>query len=228
MPTRRPRGSIRLEALLDAALAIADRDGFRGVTIRAIAAELRAPPMSLYAHFASKEALHDLMFERVLQRLLTASGKGSWQEELEAESRHARGVLLQHPHWLPLVARVAVPASSFAPYERLLNLMVKRRLSEQDAMLAVSSVMSFTLGLVLVERMMTARHGVVVPLEQLRRVKAMLPQLPHGAYPKIASVAARFDRWSFDNIFELGLRSLILGIELHGRGRGVRRPHRTA
>jgi hypothetical protein len=95
-------------------------------------------------------------------------------------------------------------------------------------MLAISSVMSFTLGLVLVERMMAARPGVVVSIEQLRKVKEMLPQLPHGSYPKIASAAERFNRWTFDNVFELGLRSLILGIELHGRRATPTRPRRTA
>ena len=83
-------------------------------------------------------------------------------------------------------------------------------------MLAISSVMSFTLGLVLVERMMTAKEGVVVPIEQLRIVKEMLPDLPRGTYSGIATTAATFDRWSFDRVFEAGIRSLIVGIEFHG------------
>ena len=45
-------------------------------------------------------------------------------------------------------------------------------------MLAISSVMSFTLGLVLVERPMTAKEGIVVPIEQLRIVKEF-----HGFRP---------------------------------------------
>ena len=63
---------------------------------------------------------------------------------------------------------------------------------------------------------MTAKEGVVVPTEQLRIVKKMLPDLPRGTYSEVAATAAAFDRWSFDGVFDAGILSLILGIEVHG------------
>jgi hypothetical protein len=109
--------------------------------------------------------------------------------------------------------------------------MSKERLSPETAMLAVSSVMSFTLGLVLVERMMTPKEGLVVPIEQLRIVRQMLSRIPRGTYPAIAGTAAKFERWSFDRVFDMGVRSLIVGIELDGLGPRAttrRRLRRTA
>ena len=206
---------IGLHAILDAALRVADRDTLRGVTIRAVAAEVGAAPMSLYSHFSNKEQLYDRMFERVIQQLFGASGKPTWQEEVEAGARNARSLLLRHPHWLPLVTRATVPPFPLGLSDRVLRLMSKERLSPERAMLAISSVMSFTLGLVLVERMMTAKEGVVVPIEQLRIVKEMLPDLPRGTYSGIAATAATFDRWSFDGVFDEGVRSLIVGIGFH-------------
>ena len=114
------------------------------------------------------------MFERVVHQLFGASGKPTWQEEVEAGARSARSLLLRRPHWLPLVTRATVPSFPLGLSGRVIRLMAKERLSPERAMLAISSVMSFTLGLVLVERMMAAKEGVVVPIEQLRIVKEML------------------------------------------------------
>jgi TetR/AcrR family transcriptional regulator, tetracycline repressor protein len=52
----RPR-RIDTEAVLRLTLAIADREGLKAVTMRRLAAELRVTPMSLYRHFADKDAL---------------------------------------------------------------------------------------------------------------------------------------------------------------------------
>ena len=56
---RRGNGNARLDAdkILTAALAIADRHGLSGMTLRMVGAELGADPTSIYRHFASKEAL---------------------------------------------------------------------------------------------------------------------------------------------------------------------------
>jgi len=52
----RPR-RIDPEAVLALALGIADREGLKAVTMRRVAAELGVTPMSLYRHFADKDAL---------------------------------------------------------------------------------------------------------------------------------------------------------------------------
>lgn len=96
------------------------------------------------------------------------------------------------PHWLPLVTRATVPPFLLGLSDIVFRLMSKERLFPERAMLAISSVMSFTLGLVLIERMMTAKGGVVVPIEQLRVVKEMLPDLPRGTYSEVAATAAAF------------------------------------
>jgi hypothetical protein len=85
--------------------------------------------------------------------------------------------------------------------------------------------MSFTLGLVLVERMMIQPTGAVVPLHQLRVVRDILKTLPPEATPRVASAEAHFEHWSFDRVFDVGLRSLLLGIEVQGH-RPVKAPPR--
>ena len=119
------RMHVSKHAVVETALALVDSRGLSALTLRKLAAAVGAPPMSLYAHFASKEQLHDLMFDRLVQRLFPAHGGATWQQEFEAACRHARGLLLAHPHWLPLLTRTALPTSSFGFYDHMLRLMVE-------------------------------------------------------------------------------------------------------
>jgi AcrR family transcriptional regulator len=160
------RRKIDREAVLDAALAVADRKSLRGVSVRSIAAEAGIAPMSIYTHVHSKEQLLDRMLERVARLLLAPTGKATWRDDLEATALHARRLLLAHPNWIPLLARHCVPPFSLAIYDRLLGLMKKDGFTPDNAMLAVSAVMSFALGSVLVERSMSVAHEPI-PRRQL-------------------------------------------------------------
>jgi AcrR family transcriptional regulator len=206
------RSPISKDVVIEAAMSLIDRHGIRALTIRKLAAEVGASPMSLYKHFASKEHLHDLMFDRLVRRLFPAHAGSTWQHEFEAASRHARRELLAHPHWIPLLTRPAVPISSLGFYDHLLRLMGEDGFRPDAAIHAFSSAMSFALGLVLTERMMTP-HGVVVPLQRLALLKEAIPHFSPGTYQHIAAAKSALEGWSFDRIFDLGLRSLIRGIE---------------
>lgn len=68
-PATRPRGvpaGLSREAVLDAALVIAARTGFSGLTMRGLAVELGVTPMSLYSHVSSRDVLLDLVADRFL------------------------------------------------------------------------------------------------------------------------------------------------------------------
>jgi AcrR family transcriptional regulator len=69
MRRQRPRGTITQDAVIDAALTIVDRAKVDGLTIRAVARQVGAPPMSLYSHFANKEQLLDLMYGELVRRM---------------------------------------------------------------------------------------------------------------------------------------------------------------
>jgi AcrR family transcriptional regulator len=54
------------EQILDAALALVDREGIDALTVRRLASELGVGMMSLYYHVADKDALLEGVAERVL------------------------------------------------------------------------------------------------------------------------------------------------------------------
>lgn len=222
--TRSPRGSLQRTAVLDAALALIDKVGADRLTVRGLAEELGRPPMTLYFHFKSKHELLDLALEHLTLRLVKPLGHPTWQHELEAGCRHMRRQLLDHPHWVAVLTRVAVPRPALRVYDHLLGLMLEDGFGREAALFALSSIVSHALGSVLTERLMAGAPSI--PERQLALVKGMLATTPRSTYPSLTAVSSAFDRWSFDRVFEVGLQSLIGGLaELaprrghHGRSR---------
>lgn len=212
-----PRGVVSADTIASAGLTVADRKGLRGVTIRAVAKAVGLSPMALYTYFDTKEHLFDAMFGKVLEQAFERVGRPTWQLEIEAGCRQARELLHAHPEWLPLLTRVTVPACTLPPYEHLLELTAADGISPLDTMYAVSSAVSLTLGAVLVERMMGGRQSDAVPIRQLDQVRDRIRRASPLEWPRIAAAKEAFDQWSFDTVFERGLRSLITGIERTGR-----------
>ena len=166
--------------------------------------------MTLYFHFDSKRDLLDLAFEHLVRRLLVAHAQSSWQTELEGLCRHVRRELLAHPHWVALVTRVRVPPTAMHVYDHLLGLMLKDGFRPESAMFAVSSILSHAVGSVLTERFMNGAPPI--PQQRLKVVGGMLAKSSRGSYPSIAAVSSKFERWSFDHVFEVGLEALIAGL----------------
>ena len=211
---RSPRKKLSADVIADLALAVADRQGLRKVTIRAVAKAANVSPMALYTYFASKDELYDAMFARVLGRAFDRIGRPTWQLEIDAGCRQARALLSAHREWLPLLTRVTVPSCSLPLYEHLLELTAADGMSPVDTMFAASSAISFTVGTVLVERMMMKSQDALVPVAQLALVSEMLRRTAVPKSPLIASTTAAFEQWTFDAVFEHGVRWLIAGIEL--------------
>jgi AcrR family transcriptional regulator len=212
---------------MDAALALADRDGLEAVTIRALAADVGVPPMTLYAHFADKDALYEGMRARIVERFITAGAKTTWRELLETLAHDVVVLHRKHPSLVPLMARGgAPPRSMLGVFDRLLAMMHAAGFALEQALRAYMSVIGFALGMAMVERTIMGGDGEKGRLGLLRDV---LTRLPAGSYPNLAFVASRIDEWSFDDVVESGVRALLDGVE---RERGTPppaiRPRRSA
>jgi AcrR family transcriptional regulator len=97
-PGRRP--ALTREAIVTAAVKIADAEGLSAVSIRRVAAELDARAMSLYSHIARKEDLLDLMRDEVAREfLIEGELPGHWREAVGLIARRSRESMLRHP-WI--------------------------------------------------------------------------------------------------------------------------------
>jgi AcrR family transcriptional regulator len=73
------------ETVVACAVDLADREGLEAVSVRRVAAELSARPMSLYTFFKRKEDLVDLMLDQVIgEMLLDRMPPGDWRDALRA------------------------------------------------------------------------------------------------------------------------------------------------
>ena len=92
-----PRLPLSRERVLQTAVALADRDGVEGVSMRKIAQELGVVPMALYKHVAGKDELLGGMIDVVIAQIdPPATGLG-WKAAIRARILSARRALLRHP-----------------------------------------------------------------------------------------------------------------------------------
>jgi AcrR family transcriptional regulator len=101
------------EAILDAALDLADERGLDAVSMRAVAGRVGVTAMALYPYIGNKEALLDGLVDRLLASLLPLDegegGAGDWRDRLRRGGRAARALARRHPSAYPLLlARPAV------------------------------------------------------------------------------------------------------------------------
>ncbi len=114
MARRRPPGTpAGLDAgqVVAAALDVLRRDGVEGVSMRAVALQLRVAPNALYGHVAGKDALLDAVTGRLVDGVPTDDDAG-WRFQLHCLAHHVWNALRPYP---ALAARfLTSPAASDA------------------------------------------------------------------------------------------------------------------
>ncbi|MEU4313686.1 TetR/AcrR family transcriptional regulator [Nocardia sp. NPDC024068] len=126
LPPRRnargPRQTVSVDEVVAAAIGLADREGYAGVSVRAVAAELGLRPMSLYTYVPGKEALTALMVDAVAYDdapLPPAAAPA--RDRLAAVARQIRDEYLAHPWLLEVPAwRMVLGPGRMRRYERQL------------------------------------------------------------------------------------------------------------
>ncbi|MGC4108252.1 MAG: TetR/AcrR family transcriptional regulator [Thermomicrobiales bacterium] len=97
---RRPRVNLDVDQIVDAAMAIADREGPAAMTMRKIAAELGVGVMSLYWYVPTKRDLEALVLERLMvESAPPDEPTGDWRRDLASIAHAARGNILRH-EWM--------------------------------------------------------------------------------------------------------------------------------
>ena len=100
----RPR-SLTTPAIAATALAVLERKGLEGLSMRAVAGELGVGTMSLYRYVRSREELEGLVVERVLSTVdLDDLGPDvPWAERVATMCERVRDAVGAHPAVVPLV-----------------------------------------------------------------------------------------------------------------------------
>jgi AcrR family transcriptional regulator len=90
------RSPLTRERVLQAALALADKNGLGSVTMRHLAQELGVEAMSLYKYVSNKDDLLDGLIELVALQMSVPSSNAGWKEALRERANSERKILNQH------------------------------------------------------------------------------------------------------------------------------------
>lgn len=92
-------GRLSRAQVVDAAIALADREGLAAVSMRQLAGDLGVVPMALYKHVSDKHDLLAAMIDRVVADYPRPVSRQPWREAVRTRVLGARDALLAHP-WL--------------------------------------------------------------------------------------------------------------------------------
>jgi AcrR family transcriptional regulator len=144
---RGPRPGLSADAIVEAAMRVADAEGLEAVSMARVAAELGRTTMSLYRYVDSKDELLQLMWNgsALGAEGLVIEGDG-WRSRLRAWSLIQWEMLGRHP-W---VTQMPIAAPPLAPnslhfVERGLGTMDDTGLPDPDKMQIIGLVTSYTL-----------------------------------------------------------------------------------
>jgi AcrR family transcriptional regulator len=110
-PARRgPRPRLDVDAVVDAAIALADGQGLAAVTMRALAARLGVSAMTLYGYVPGKDELVDLMLDALYARMPRRAWRAGtgWRERARAVADANRALYAGHP-WAAAVSTARPP-----------------------------------------------------------------------------------------------------------------------
>ena len=146
-PTRRrgPRPGLSVDAIVAAAVELADRDGLDALTMRSLAMTLGVAPMALYTYVPGKAELLDLMLDAVYAAMpRPAWGDEGWRERLTAIARANRALFEAHP-WAAGVSSSRPPLGPglMAKYEHELSALDGAGLDDVDVDAALTFLLEF-------------------------------------------------------------------------------------
>lgn len=189
------------------ALAILDRDGLAGLTMRSLAASLQTGPMTLYNYVDSREALEELVVDAVSAQVETPEPTSDWVADTRAVATALWRTFRQHPAAIPLVlTRRTSSQASLAPAEALAAALSRGGFEGLDLLVAFRTVSAFVMGLAQAElagRLSREKDAI----SAAQRIET----LAHGALPTLAALAPVGAAYSGQE-FEHGLTVILNGL----------------
>ncbi len=144
---RGPKPGLSVDAIVAAAIAIADAEGLEAVSMAHVADQLGFTTMSLYRHVTSKEELLQLMWNGSAQGAeeLVITGD-DWRARLRMWAMVQREMIDRHP-WITQMPMAAPPMApnSLAFVERGLEAMDDSGLADADKLRVIGLISSYTL-----------------------------------------------------------------------------------
>jgi AcrR family transcriptional regulator len=201
--------------VLQAALALAARDGIESLTMRKLADELGVGAMSLYYHVPNKEQLLDGMVDIVFSEIDPPSTDVDWKTAMRSRALSTRNALRRHPWAIGLMeGRTSHGPANLRLHDAVLGCLRAAGFSLEMTVHAYSVQDAYIYGFALQEQDMsseTADDFAAEAQRQMREYEAMLADFPHlvevvGGYVAKAG-------YDYDAEFLFGLDLILDGLD---------------
>jgi AcrR family transcriptional regulator len=191
------------------ALAIVERDGLNGLTMRSLATSLHTGPMTLYNYVDSREALEELVVDAVIGRIEIPEPTDDWLADVRAVATAAWHTFRAHPAIIPLVAtRRTTSRAQLRLVDAQLAALARGGLDGPGQLVAFRTILGFVMGI--------AQNELAGPLTRERDPAAAaerIAALNRGEFPALAEVTPFLAAQAGREEFEAGLTAVLTGIE---------------
>jgi AcrR family transcriptional regulator len=201
-----------MERVVSAAMAVADRGGLPELTMRSLAKELAAKPMSVYYYVASKDELLDRLVDTVFDEIELPDPEGDWQQEMRRRAFSARACLRQHPWAIGLLeSRTSPGPATLRHHDQVLACLRHAGFSRELTAHAYALIDSYVYGFALQE--------ASLPFEGQDSVgdiaEPIMSLMDPATYPTMIDMVTTYylqPGYDFGDEFEFGLGLILDGL----------------
>jgi AcrR family transcriptional regulator len=199
--------------VLDAAVALADRDGVGALSMRKLAQELGVEAMSLYHHVAGKDAILDGIVDVVFAEIELPSGEGGWKAAMRRRAVSAREALRRHPWATALMESRSTPGpANLRHHDAVLGVLRNAGFSVELAAHAYSLLDAYIYGFALQESSLPFD----TPEETAAVASSIMDGFPADAFPYLTEIAVEHvmrPGYDYGNEYQFGLELILDGLE---------------
>jgi AcrR family transcriptional regulator len=204
-PSAGRKKPITVDAIVETAMGIVEREGHDALTMRRVAGALETGPASLYAHVVNKEDLDDLLIGRLCTEVvLPQPDPHTWRDQIIGVCTQLRDQYLRYPG-ISRAALAVVPThlETLRVSEGMLGIVLAGGVEPQTAAWAIDAlflyVNAFCLEASLRDRQPADEDGRVLSREEsLRRFAALPDTFPHTKrYAAELTSGTASDRFAF-------------------------------
>ena len=230
--TRQPRFS--REQIAQAAIGIADKEGFAEVSMRRVAEVIGAGTMTLYHYVRTKDDLLTLMEDELMAESLVPAREmpKGWRAGLTAIARRGRDAMVKHPWALHSLRGARLGPNNLRHIEQSMAAVADAPFPEELRLELVSAVDDFVFGYAL--RAAESPNDAFLDPHAVRAFNEVVGNhLTSGQFPHLTAFigketpAQAFARaaknMNDERRFTFGLEALLAAAEARGARRGIRR-----
>ena len=199
--------------VLDAAVALADRDGVGALSMRKLALELGVEAMSLYHHVAGKDAILDGIVDVVFAEIELPSGDGGWKAAMRRRAIAAREALRRHPWATALMESRSTPGpANLRHHDAVLGVLRDAGFPVELAAHAYSLLDAYVYGFALQESSLPFD----TPEETAEVAGSIMDRFPADAFPYLTEIAVEHvlqPGYDYGNEYRFGLGLILDGLE---------------